>query len=339
MSLDREIYFKDKKPKYYRRGHGYLEELDRRMTEEEQAKEGVTEHEIYYVSDLHADDNVYSLMHELNIREGLVEIEELEKAFKELLRIYEGHIVGGLFTNSELQKVLDGGELDKKEMLLIGGDITHNPHMTYYLLARLSIYFKTIVVVFGNHDYYRLGGKPSSKVNEETLKNLILVGNAEGLDIRFLEKESTEVNGVTISGANMWYQILKKDEEHFNNISNDSVYLDGIDINEEYRESRKWYNSLPQREIDIILTHVPLSSGSTNFEDERFYLNEINNKKRAIHIYGHTHGRMDRTNRDEDGEVTSVELMNCYGFKFKEEMTGKGVLLRDPVIKNFYYYK
>lgn len=93
--------------------------------------------------------------------------------------------------------VIQTNDADKDKILILAGDIQVFKKQKQYseMLIELSVKFKHIIVVPGNHEYYKsriIGGS-------RKLRDAI-----DGLNITILEKETIVIDDVAIIGATLW---------------------------------------------------------------------------------------------------------------------------------------
>jgi Predicted phosphohydrolases len=155
------------------------------------------------------------------------------------------------------------------DVLVIAGDLGHHNEQNYKFLTQLKKYYKFIIIVPGNHDYYLINSTAKYKYNTNSTNRWKemkkLGGYLEG--VHFLEGDLLNIDGVTFGGTGMWYDFsygiieLNKKQHEMSSIwyeeMNDGKYIFGSQKNIFY-----WFNKeLKQLESiieksDIIITHV-----------------------------------------------------------------------------------
>lgn len=90
------------------------------------------------------------------------------------------------------------------DVLVIAGDLGHNNHQNIKILKILKEFYKNIVCVLGNHDYYLVNKENKSlfkgsfervtKEEKEKLMELMSIVEAKDFEIKKLKEEILEVN-------------------------------------------------------------------------------------------------------------------------------------------------
>lgn len=215
---------------------------------------------------------------------------------------------------------------DKQEhTLIVSGDTAEINGYILIALLHAKTFFKDVIYVLGNHDYYLLGDDVQRyKTSLDKVKQLTELLNRA--DIIVLNNDTIELEGKTISGGTMWYPLPKEKLPSFEQNSNDSYYIKGLDIHEQHLKDIDWYNSVIEN-TDIMITHVPLIETESHqyFGNTDFYLTKVD-KFAPIHIFGHTH-EIRKYKRDD-----SVHLTNALGFRNMKN-TSKGYLRKLVEVK------
>ncbi len=92
------------------------------------------------------------------------------------------------------------------DVLVIAGDLGHNNNQNIKILKILKQFYKNIVCVLGNHDYYLTGKENKSlfKGSYERVDNMrALINKVEGMYC--LDGDIVEIDGIKFGGANGWY--------------------------------------------------------------------------------------------------------------------------------------
>ena len=241
-----------------------------------------------YISDLHFD----AYLSEKDLK---------NKNEKKLLSLYDK-----VFFQHKLE--------EKRKYLFISGDLANSNDYSIFGLNLLNkYYYKKIIFVLGNHDYYisqsdlNSGAYQNSFDRIEEFKYLI----KKNKDLIYLDGDIVEIEGINIGGFNSWYDgtfskyynYLKTEKEiqyFWENYMLDSSRIYGIEK----------YNDIFFKEIikiekiykncDIILSHVSPSYLKENFSFK--YKNDksncffsfdghkyLKNKKLKYWFFGHTH--------------------------------------------------
>ncbi|MFC5472318.1 metallophosphoesterase [Cohnella suwonensis] len=153
--------------------------------------------------------------------------------------------------------------------LVIAGDLGHYNKQNYRLLEKLNKFYKHILLVPGNHDYYLISKSIKNKYKRNSINRFLEMKlMAEQLSgIHFLDGDQIEVDGIVFGGCGMWYdfeyglqQLNETWDRVFDNwqsISNDSVLIEGLPrrveamFMEEKVKLKKILNS-----TDVLVTHI-----------------------------------------------------------------------------------
>ncbi|WP_434638178.1 metallophosphoesterase [Sulfurimonas sp. NW7] len=243
-----------------------------------------------------------------------------------------------IFTNRGTQKIGD--------VLIVAGDIGHNNKQNIEVLKILQKkFYKHIICVLGNHDYYLIGSeakyafKNNSFLRIEDMQKRI---NQEE-NLHCLDGTVVTIDGVQFGGANSWYDgsYVKKyfpslDNSDINllwreNI-NDSNLIKGISWFDEIHtlEMKKLENIY--KNCDVMITHVnpsfdekhidkkyhnsPINTFFT-FDGSKFYKNGFI----KYWVFGHTHDSIEYTMEDVNF------LCNPLGYPY-ESNYGEGIIMK-----------
>ena len=116
------------------------------------------------------------------------------------------------------------------DVLVIAGDIGHNNSQNIKILKILKQYYKNIICVLGNHDYYLLGKENKSlfKDSFERAENMRELINSE-VGMYCLDGWIVEIDGVKFGGCDGWYNdgFLKVNypNEEFSKKSNNQMWI------------------------------------------------------------------------------------------------------------------
>lgn len=202
----------------------------------------------------------------------------------------------------------------QRDIILLGGDYSHFNHQTMWMLDEFSNAYTTVLMVLGNHDYYLVSKSQSEKYGNSSanradeLRQLI----TDSLPNVYLLEEGKiyEHEGVRIGGDTMWYPLTTTEQQtFFRNISNDSKLIKNVSIELEHEKSIRYYKSMIENEIDIMLSHVPLIHINSHslYGGTACYLTDVDELPTYV-VMGHSH-------EQSHYEKASTEFhMNCLGY-------------------------
>lgn len=212
-----------------------------------------------------------------------------------------------------------GGE--PSNTIIINGDIAEDNKIILASLSVFKEYFENVIYVLGNHEYYLINDKHFSSVDKiDELKQDI-----KERGVILLDKDIVEIDGIRIGGANMWYPLNDTNIDKWYDISNDSEYILGLNIDKEHQDSVKWYNKAV-KQVDIMVTHIPVvrTDSHKEFNNDDFYLAKMEDYA-PINIFGHTH---EITNFKKDGSVFLTNGVNFVGDKIDSVGLLKGLSIK-----------
>jgi len=232
---------------------------------------------------------------------------------------------GVVFTDNDTREIGD--------VLIIAGDIGHyNEQNIEVLKIFQKKFYKQIICVLGNHDYYLVDGEAKYTFENDSFKRVEDMRNLinQEENMYCLDGEIIEIDGVKFGGADSWYDegyvkryYTQLDSNHINllwnkNI-NDSRLIKGIsrfdDITKlEIQKLENIYQS-----CDVMITHVnpsideehinekyhnsPINTFFT-FDGSKFYKDGL----MKYWVFGHTHDAIEY-------EVENVKfLCNPLGY-------------------------
>lgn len=223
---------------------------------------------ISYVSDLHLDFHVPFTKNQIKFKRSTQE-----------------------FTQSLIST--DYGD---KETLVVAGDISHFNLQSLWCIEELAKCYQQVLIVAGNHDYYLISKnqsnkyKNSSKNRVSELKNMI--SNVENAHVFDESNILFEYKGVEFGGVSMWYPIGTISQKmFFNNISNDSKLIKGLDIQKEHIKNQMQYESLLKKDIDVMISHFPVINIDSHFKynSTACYLTPVRDITAKHWVFGHSH--------------------------------------------------
>lgn len=188
----------------------------------------------------------------------------------------------------------DEGE---KDVILLGGDFSHFNAQTLWALSIFSQHYNQVLFTLGNHDFYlisksqsdKYGNNSYNRVNELIEKSTELASNITPLtdDTIFTYK------GVKFGGNIMWYPLETYDQQVFyHNISNDSKLIKGVGIRKEHEKSILNYESMMDKGMDVMLSHVPLCymKSHEQYGSTHCYLTPVDRLPKHV-VMAHSHER------------------------------------------------
>lgn len=193
-----------------------------------------------------------------------------------------------------IQNLIDTDE-GEKDVVIIAGDISHYNAQSLIALGVFSLNYNKVFYVLGNHDYYLISKSQEKRYKNSNERVQELVEQSEELYPNvhaLLDGTVHEYNGVTFSGLTMWYPVENIEQKMFlANYSNDSVYIKGVDIHEMHLKDIKNYCLTLDKNIDMMVSHVPVINVDTHFKynSTSGYLCPLPDLKVKHWIFGHSH--------------------------------------------------
>lgn len=234
--------------------------------------------------------------------------------------------------------ITDNGSREIGEVLIVAGDIGHYNTQNIEVLKTLQKeFYKHIICVLGNHDYYLIN-KDSKHIFDnnsfkrvENMRNLI---NQED-NLYCLDGDVIEIEGVQFGGADSWYDgshihkyFAKFDNNHINllwnaNI-NDSKLIKGITRFDDIAKLEREKLKKVYQKCDVMITHVNPSFDEEHI-DKKYHNSPINtfftfdgselikNGSMKYWIFGHTHDAIKY-------EIENVKfLCNPLGYPYESD--------------------
>ena len=239
-----------------------------------------------------------------------------------------------IFTNNSTTKPND--------ILIIAGDIGHfNKQNIEVLKIFRKLYYKNIVCVLGNHDYYLLDNKIKNQYKNNSFSRVKqmreLINNEDGLYC--LDGDVVEIDGVKFGGCDGWYSNAYM-KEYFPNKSDKfvlSVWKHTIndyyntskieDFMEMYKIEERKIEKVYQK-CDVMITHINPSYKHEHI-NKAYYNDEVNtfftfyghkylkNGTMKYWVFGHTHDAIEY-------EIEDVQfLCNPLGYPNESEYRDK----------------
>ena len=175
------------------------------------------------------------------------------------------------------------------DVLVIAGDLGHNNHQNIKILKILKEFYKNIVCVLGNHDYYLVDKESISlfKKSLERVSNMRELINKQE-NIYCLDGDIIEIDGIKFGGCNGWYnegylQVNYPDEffpKYSTNIMWQNSTPDYINILEienfdDFYEMEKPKIEKVYKDCDVMITHINPSVKDENMNSK--YKNNLSN--------------------------------------------------------------
>lgn len=234
-------------------------------------------------------------------------------------------------------------DLDSKTVI-IAGDIGHYPEqsMEFMNILRTRYGLDNVIVTLGNHEGYLIDDKQRkmfpSGLHKIAYQQDLFTENG----ITVLDGTSVEIDGITIGGANsfydgtIYYRMASKTmysnsgglNAYWKRTMNDSRYM-RLDDFSEYAKAEKDKLRQLKHSVDVMVTHV-----KPVVDDRYFHLQYQNDMTNAFYsfdyeeeiatdqrlqtwVYGHTH-------TVEDWDFLGVELL-ANPFGYPSETGGKQI--------------
>ena len=232
------------------------------------------------------------------------------------------------------------------DVLVIAGDIGHNNIQNIKILKLLKQYYKNIICVLGNHDYYLLGkeNKSQFKNSFERVENMReLINSQDGMYC--LNGDIIEIDGIKFGGCDGWYNdgyfgrqyptesfSRKSTNVMWRNIMNDANFIYCVENFDDIFEIERPKIEKVFKECDVMITHINPSAKNEHininyqnnpsnvffcFEGEKY----LKNGNMKYWIFGHTHEELEYI------EHNVHCICNPLGY-FNESGNGKFVNIR-----------
>ena len=200
------------------------------------------------------------------------------------------------------------------DVLVIAGDLGHNNHQNIKILKILKEFYKNIVCVLGNHDYYLVNKENKSlfKGSFERVSNMRELINKED-NIYCLNGDIIEIDSVKFGGCDGWYndgylQVNYPDEffpKYSTNImwqNSTPDYKNILEIEnfDDIFEIEKPKIERVYKECDVMITHINpsakkeyLNAKYQNNQSSTFFCFDgedyLKNGSMKYWIFGHNH--------------------------------------------------
>lgn len=181
---------------------------------------------------------------------------------------------------------------ERADVGVVAGDIGDGrfPDQYLKLFQRLRDVYDNVVVITGNHDYY--------KSTIERTHNSILLAASQVPNVHFLNRSSVTIDDRTFYGGTMWYR-FREDNYRYENYMNDTAYIQ--DLNKwVYQENELFTLHLEGRltKDDVVVTHhlphyLSVDDMYKRSESNRFFVCNmdklIRDRQPRLWLHGHTH--------------------------------------------------
>ncbi len=159
---------------------------------------------------------------------------------------------------------------DNDAVLIIAGDTANALNGIAYVKNVLCSYFKAVVLIAGNHEWY---GSKSKSYRSGYLHKQVSINSENDIDVQtyspitklkahsdttanlfFLDNESINLDGCTIYGGTLWFPIHTYSPELidvYSELMNDTKYISHQMIEEQHKA---FINNFP-RKVDIAISH------------------------------------------------------------------------------------
>jgi|GEM_PF-455632 len=232
------------------------------------------------------------------------------------------------------------------DILVIAGDIGHNNSQNIKILKLLKQYYKNIICVLGNHDYYLLGKENKSQFKDsfERVENMReLINSQDGMYC--LNGDIIELDGIKFGGCDGWYNdgyferqypaeafSRKSTNVMWRNIMNDANFIYGVENFDDIFQIERPKIEKVFKECDVMITHINPSAKNEHinirfqnnpsnvffcFEGEKY----LKNGNMKYWIFGHTHEELEYI------EHNVHCICNPLGY-FNESGNGKFINIR-----------
>lgn len=229
----------------------------------------------------------------------------------------DSHLPVFNLTEAMVRELFDPIFKTPADVLVIAGDLGHYNDQTFLVIKMLrEIYFKHIVCVLGNHDYYLSNRMMMDDFNENSFERVnAMRAELNSIDgVHCLNGNVVEIEGIRFGGCDSWYdgqywlQILNPHyvkamfhvRELWKFAMPDSKTIKGIKRFDEIWEIEKPKIEAVYQQCDVMITHVMPSidprhvDENYRHEDTTSYFTfdgekYVKNTSSKVWIYGHTH--------------------------------------------------
>lgn len=204
------------------------------------------------------------------------------------------------------------------DVLVLAGDIGHYNEENEKIIGWLrELYFKNIICVLGNHDYYLINSRLVNKFDADSYKRAQAMRDAlNAMDgVYCLNGNVVEIDGIRFGGCDSWYdgQYLLHNLNFgkgasldtvrilWRHVMNDAAYIPNLKLFDVLWEIERPKIEATYKECDVMITHVSPSIVPEHIPEKHYreddstafftfngekYVEETTAK---VWIYGHTH--------------------------------------------------
>lgn len=250
---------------------------------------------------------------------------------------FDSHLPSFGVTETMVRRLFDPIFKTPADVLVIAGDLGHYNNQTFTIVKMLrEIYFKHIVCVLGNHDYYLVNRMLIDDYDNNSFKRVEAMRNLlNSIDgVYCLDGNIVEIEGIRFGGCDSWYdgqywlvnlnphyvKAMFHVREQWRFTMNDYPCIKGIKQFDDLWEIEKPKIEAVYKKCDVMITHVMPSINPEHvdrhyqsdkgtayfcFDGEKYL------KETTAHtwIYGHSH-----TNQEVD--VHGVRMIaNQMGYR------------------------
>ena len=232
------------------------------------------------------------------------------------------------------------------DVLIIAGDIGHFNEQNIEVLKILQQeFYKHIICVLGNHDYYLVDRESKYTFNDDSFKRVEHMRKLikEERNIHCLDGEVVEIDGVRFGGADSWYDDSYNQKyfpQYDNNSTNllwkqslnDSRLIKGISRFDDITKLETPKLEKVYRNCDVMITHVNPSFDEEHI-DKKYHNSPMNtfftfdgrkfykDGPMKYWIFGHTHDAIEY-------EMEDVKfLCNPLGYP-NESQYGESIIMK-----------
>lgn len=215
-------------------------------------------------------------------------------------------------TKEFIRKLVESDK-GQRDVVCINGDISHFNVQSLWALSIFSQYYNKVFICMGNHDLYLVSKNQENKYKGHSWNRVLelqeLISRLPNVHL-LLEDEVVKYSGVKFGGNTMWYPITTIEQQvFFNNISNDSRLIKGVDIGSEHEKSIANYKSMMQQGMDVMISHMPLChlKSHEKYGSTSCYYTPVDELPPYV-IQGHSHERAIYK------KANTLLHMNCGGY-------------------------
>lgn len=201
-----------------------------------------------------------------------------------------------------------------KEVIIVGGDISHYNEMSAEFLRQLAKIWKYVLVIPGNHDWY-LQDKYYENRYADLIKSL---ENEDNIKFLMDKVEIFEYKGIKIAGTMMFYNVNElRDYAMWKSILSDSGFMTREFVISQNNKDVEYYNRVIN-DVDIFVSHIPIVNLDGHATTRNLFLNvDVNPKKGVLYLSGHTH--YPKNSVDVKSDYDAINVSYGYPNEVKDE--------------------